>query len=166
MNSGIISSIKVLIVALISFVKQSFIDYAQNLIINNQADISRIVEIVISFTFVLLNKVKIYPNFYACISVSEEKGKNFDTVVFDLVVELFSKEYLITKREIKSKVLILLIKIRKSILLCLNLENFYSEMNLKDIETLIQGLIKKLIEYYEIYKISDNLLYLSPNKVI
>jgi hypothetical protein len=102
MNSAVISSIKVLVVALISLVKQSFIDAKNNP--NLQADISTIVEFVISFTFVLLNKIIIYPNFYASISVCEERGKYFDTVIFDLVVELFSKEFMITKREIKSKV--------------------------------------------------------------
>ena len=165
MNSCIISSIKVLVVALISLVKQSFIDLDQKDYKNNLTDISTIVEIVISFTFVLLNKVIIYPNFYTSISVSEERGKYFDTVIFDLVVELFSKEYLITRREIKSKVICLFTKIRKSILLCLNLENFYSEMNLKDIDMLIKGLIRNLIEYYEIFKNTLTLPNLSPLKV-
>ena len=103
MNTGIITSIKVLIVALISIVKQSLNDCIQN-VSNDKSEIGNFVEIIISFTHALLNKVIIYPNFYSSISVSEEKGKNFDTVVFDLVVELFSKEYLITNREIKSKV--------------------------------------------------------------
>ena len=168
MNTGIISSIKVIIVTLLSLVKQSFQENNLNNsdLDKNISELSNLVELIISFTYLLLNKIILYPNFYASISVSEEEGKYFDTVIFDLVVELFSKEYLISKREIKSKVKSFYnFKIRKSILLCLNLENFYSEMNLKDVETLIQGLIKNLIEYYENFKNFENSLYSTINKV-
>jgi len=107
MNSGIINSIKVLIVALFSLIKHSFSD--TNPIHNSttkESEASNLVEIVISFIYLLLNKIIIYPNFYSSISISEEKGKNFDTVLFDLIVEVFSKEHMISKREIKSKVMI------------------------------------------------------------
>lgn len=103
MNSGIISSIKVLIVALFSLIKHFFTDDYLN-ITSKHSEASNLVEIAISFIYQLLNKIIIYPNFYASISISEEMGKNFDTVLFDLIVEVFSKEHLITKREIKSKV--------------------------------------------------------------
>lgn len=105
MNSGIINSIKILIVALISLIKSCFSENVQiNTSSSNQSDIANIVEIVVSFIYCLLNKIIIYPNFYSSISISEEKGKSFDTVLFDLVVEVFSKEHLISRREIKSKV--------------------------------------------------------------
>lgn len=48
----------------------------------------------------------------------------------------------------------------------MNLENFYSEMNIKDIDTLIHGLIKNLTEYYENFKNTDSLIYSSHFKVI
>jgi len=132
MNSSTLNSIKILNSTLIKFLRKS--------------DTEIILELSINFLDELLKKFVIYPNFYYSISSSNQNDSelNFDAELFELVVEIFSKEYFLFHRESRSK-------LRKAILLCLNLENFYT-IKKQYIFNLFDYFVENLIRYYQNYK--------------
>ena len=142
MNMQCISAIKILI--------KTFIDIAS---IHN--DFSFIEEHIIPFTHILLNKFIFYPNFYYAIS-SDDKANNFDSNLFELIIQLFNIEFKLSLRESKSI-------IRKSLMKCLNLENFYT-VNISLIERLLEILVNNLRSYYDNFVHFDISKYLQINK--
>jgi hypothetical protein len=142
MNFSIINSLKIFIHTLISIFNENSFD-------------EDLVSVMINFLYCLLNKFLIYSNFYLAISSSNsfnsdqknliEQENNFDSALFELIIEIFSKEHIMTQRENKSKT-------RKTLLLCLNLENFYT-IKLSYIEKMIEYLVENLVRYYENYKL-------------
>jgi len=133
MNSSTLNSIKILNSTLIKVLRKT-----------NTPEI--IVELGINFLDQLLKKFVIFPNFYYSISSpnTNDSEFTFDAELFELVVELFSKEFFLIHRETRSK-------LRKAILLCLNLENFYS-IKKQYIFNLFNYFVDNLIRYYQNYK--------------
>jgi hypothetical protein len=143
MNSSVINSIKILI--------HTFLATINLTLINGSEFDENFIDLVISFLFNLLEKLMIFPNFYNAISSNNnlQSGKNmqnFDSSLFELIIELFSKEYLLGERASKSK-------LRKCLLYSLNLENFYT-INVTYIEKMLDYLVENLIRYYESYKLN------------
>lgn len=135
MNSSTLNSIKILNSTLIKVLKKT--------------DTEIIVELTINYLDDLLRKFSIFPNFYYSISSanSSDSEFNFDEDLFELVVLLFSREYFLLHRDTRSK-------LRKAILLCLNLENFYT-IKKQYIYNLFNYFIDNLIRYYQNYKLFD-----------
>lgn len=144
MNYSIINSVKSLI--------HGFL----NLLYKHKDLDENLIDIIANFLFLLLEKIIIFQNFYTALANNEivfmKNKKSFDSTLFELVIEIFSREYLIIKRETKAKV-------RRNVLLCLNLENFYL-INISHIEKMLEYMIENLIYYYDNYKLFN------PNKVI
>lgn len=142
MNFSIINSLKIFIHTSISIFHENPFD-------------EDLVSGLINFLYSLLYKFIIYSNFYSAISScnqynsnknnSIEEENNFDSALFELIIEIFSKEHLMILRENKAKT-------RKTLLLCLNLDNFYT-IKLSYIEKMIEYLVENLLRYYENYKL-------------
>lgn len=149
MNVQCIMSIKSLI--------KTFIDIA---IDRNEIDI--IEKYVVPFTNILLNKFIFYPNFYYAISSpnnpDDQNSNTFDSNLFELIIQLFALEFKYNSRETKAN-------IRKSLMKCLNLYNFYT-VNVSLIERLLEILIENLRSYYENFVLFDIGKYLQMNKNI
>ena len=133
MNTQIINCVKVLIKSFIELIKTN----KNSIFIEDQ---------IIPFVFHLMDVLTYYPNFYYAISAStNQEGNNnnfsFDSNLFELIITLFSIEHSFKNRENKTI-------IRKSLLKCLNLDNFYT-VNVSLIEILLDNLVNNLIAYYE-----------------
>ena len=121
MNTQIINCVKVLIKSFIELIKTN----KNSVFIEDQ---------IIPFVFHLMDVLTYYPNFYYAISAStNQEGNNnnfsFDSNLFELIITLFSIEHSFKNRENKTI-------IRKSLLKCLNLDNFYT-VNVSLIEILL-----------------------------
>jgi len=132
MNSSTLNSIKILISTLVKVLRKT--------------ETEIIVELSINFLDELLKKFVIFPNFYYSISSSNSNDSefSFDAELFIFVIEIFSKEYFLIHRETRSK-------LRKAILICLNLENFYT-IKKEYIFNLFDYFVDNLINYYQNYK--------------
>ena len=147
MNTQIINCVKTMIKSFIELIK-----------INKTCFF--IEEQVISFVYHLMDVLTYYPNFYFAISAStNQDGDNtvsFDSNLFELIISLFSIEHSFKNRENKTI-------IRKSLLKCLNLENFYT-VNISLIERLLDTLVNNLIAYYESFVLFNIDKYLQTEK--
>ena len=121
-------------------------------------------ECIIPFVNQLMIKLYLYDNFYSAISSSEQKKKNsteininFDAKLFELIIALFSIENSLNNRESKSI-------IRRSLLKCLNLENFYT-VDISMIEKLLDVLINNLVYYYQKFVLFDINKFLINNSL-
>ena len=142
MNTQIIFCIKVLL--------KTF----TNIVLLNKKETTFIDECIIPFVNQLMIKLYLYDNFYSAISSSEQQkinstevNINFDAKLFELIIALFSIENSLNNRESKSI-------IRRSLLKCLNLENFYT-VDISMIEKLLDVLINNLIYYYQKFVLFD-----------
>jgi hypothetical protein len=135
-----------------------------NIVILNKKETKIIDECIIPFIEKLMIKLYNYENFYSAISSTEQKKNNsteiyinFDAKLFELIIALFSIENCLNNRESKSIV-------RKSLLKCLNLENFYT-VDIAMIENLLEVLISNLIYYYQNFVLFDINKFLINNKL-
>ena len=142
MNTQIIYCIKVLL--------KTF----TNIVILNKKETTFIDQCIIPFVNQLMIKLYLYDNFYSAISSSEQQkinstavNINFDAKLFELIIALFSSENSLNNRESKSI-------IRRSLLKCLNLENFYT-VDISMIEKLLDVLISNLVYYYQKFVLFD-----------
>ena len=121
---------------------------------------AEISEIVVNFLFTLISKCIKHKNLYSSIIFSNSNdSKDYDFAIFQLMVEIFQHEFQYKKREVKSK-------IRRSMLLCLDLDHFNSEGNQKCLSKLIDGLVIGLQFYYKDFRDFDANLQLTKVKII
>ncbi len=149
MNTQIINCVKIMIKSFIELIKKD----KTCLFIEEQ---------VINFVYYLMDVLTYYPNFYFAISASTNQDANytvsFDSNLFELIISLFSIEHSFKKRENKTI-------IRKSLLKCLNLENFYT-VNISLIEKLLDTLVNNLIAYYESFVLFNIDKFLQTEKTL
>ena len=147
MNTQIINCVKIMIKSFIELIKTNKTCF----FIEDQ---------VISFVYYLMDRLTYYPNFYFSISASTNQDGDytvsFDSNLFELIISLFSIEHSFKNRENKTI-------IRKSLLKCLNLENFYT-VNISLIERLLDNLVSNLIAYYESFVLFNIDKYLLTEK--
>jgi len=142
MNMSSISSIKYIILIILQ-------------IIPNRVLFNEINEIVINFIYTLLIKFIKFPTLFLSVIVSNSTISNdYDYGIFQLVIEIFSQEFYYKKREVKAK-------IRKSMLLCFDLDYFSSEGNRKNISKFLESLIVGLQVYYKDFRDFDVNTYLT-----
>jgi hypothetical protein len=131
MNTSIVTSIKTLILTFLTLIVEKFDD-----VLYDQ---------LISFLYILVHKIIIYPNFYFAVSSTYNDNDTFDLAIFEIIIELFSKEGLLKSKEAK-------LKLRKTFLFTMNLENF-NKIGVNYLQHLLEYLIENLIRYYDNYKL-------------